>query len=169
MRIPVFVSCPTSLNPDQEKSRKVILQEMDNLQLEPRALGRSDYPAEYPLREVYTIAKHCAGAVILGFSQFECQGGKWKAGTPAERSVNGRAVFPTPWNNLEAGILYTLKLPIIVFHEDGISGGIFDVGATDLFINNMPVAPLKPDQKDSLHEVFLKWSSKVRRFYYGET
>ena len=58
MRIPVFVSCPTALNPDQDKSRKVILQEMDDLQLEARALGRTDYPAEYPLREVYTIAKH---------------------------------------------------------------------------------------------------------------
>jgi hypothetical protein len=70
--------------------------------------------------------------------------------------------------HLEAGILYALKVPIIVFHEEGISGGIFDVGTTDLFINSMPVAPLKQQQRDSLHEVFLKWSSKVRQFYYDE-
>ena len=71
MRIPVFVSCPTHLNKAQASSRAMILRELSRQALEPRALGRSDYPTELPLREVYVIAKHCSGGVILGFSQFE--------------------------------------------------------------------------------------------------
>src|ERR1035438_6722877 len=70
MRIPVFLSAPTVLTNEQEALRKLILRQLDRNGLEPRALGRSDYPTELPLREVLTIARHCAGGIILGFQQF---------------------------------------------------------------------------------------------------
>ena len=66
MRIPVFVSGPTKLNKSQDRSRDRIMRELARLQLEPRALGRSDYPSDFPLREVFVIAKHCSGGIILG-------------------------------------------------------------------------------------------------------
>lgn len=37
-----------------------IVSILDTLNLEPRALGKSGYPTEYPLREVYVIAKDCS-------------------------------------------------------------------------------------------------------------
>ncbi|HST57508.1 MAG TPA: hypothetical protein VLK84_02395 [Longimicrobium sp.] len=95
MKIPVFVSCPTALNPQQDASRKLILSELARHGLEPRALGRSDYPTELPLREVLLLAKHCAGGIILGFEQFEANGGTWKRGTTNPRVVPGPTPFPT--------------------------------------------------------------------------
>ena len=71
MKIPVFVSCPTTLREEKQLGRKIILDELDRLELEPRALGASDYPTDLPLREVYVLAKHCAGGVILGFEQIQ--------------------------------------------------------------------------------------------------
>lgn len=170
MKVPVFVSCPTDLSPDQEKSREIILNEMENLQLEPRALGRSDYPTDYPLREVLVIAQHCSGGIILGFSQFETDSGIWKKGTgkDTERPQQQPVAFPTPWNNLEAGILFGLQLPILIFRESKIKGGVFDPGVTDVFVHNIPVPPLAGKKKDALKQVFLKWSERVRRHYYGE-
>jgi hypothetical protein len=53
---------------------------LDEFNLEPRALGRSDYPAEFPLREVLVIAKHCAGGIVLGFEQFHFTAGTVKRG-----------------------------------------------------------------------------------------
>jgi hypothetical protein len=35
----------------------------------------------------------------------------------------------TPWNQLEAGVLYALGLPLLVFREAGIEGGVFDLEA----------------------------------------
>src|SRR5262245_5306063 len=108
MRIPVFVSAPTALNPDQLASRAVINDFLDELNLESRALGRSDYPAELPLREVLIIARHCAGGIILGYEQFEATAGTTKRGIKgAERKLKPKEVvaFPSPWNQLEAGIL----------------------------------------------------------------
>jgi len=167
MKIPVFVSCPTHLNPQQNKSRELILGELEELQLEPRALGRGDYPSELPLREVYIIARHCAGGLILGFSQFEADSGTWKKGTDSERQQSDPAIFPTPWNNLEAGILFGLSLPLLIFREPNISGGIFDLGVTDVFTHTMPIPPLDRTNRDAIKQVFLKWSAKVREVYYS--
>src|SRR6266480_2192438 len=120
MKIPVFVSCPTSLSPSQEAARTVIIQQLDDNDLEPRALGRSDYPTDLPLREVAMIARHCSGGIILGFEQFYAPSGVVKRGTAGEKAAPGEVVMPTPWNYLEAGILFGLRLPLLVFREDGI-------------------------------------------------
>ena len=73
MKIPVFVSSPTALNDEQKKSRYIIVSELETLQFEARTLGRSDYPADLPIREIYSLAAHCSGGIILGFSQFETE------------------------------------------------------------------------------------------------
>jgi hypothetical protein len=166
MKIPVFVSCPTDLSPAQEASRKVILRELANLDLEPRAIGRSDYPTELPLREVLILARHCAGGVVLGFVQFESKSGVLKPGTEKERQASDRMAFPTPWNQLEAGILFGLQLPLLVFREEPVEGGVFDIGVTDVFIHRMPAGTIAGEAKKALGQVFLKWQAAVRTNYY---
>jgi len=167
MKIPVFVSCPTALNPQQEESRRIIIEELEELRLEPRALGRSDYPTDLPLREIYVIAKHCSGGIILGFEQFFTQAGTWKRGTDSERSSKKSVSFPTPWNHLEAGVLFGLQLPLLIFKENDIEGGVFDEGVTDVFIHKMPAPDVSDLQRAAIREVFLKWESKVRGHYYA--
>lgn len=168
MRIPVFVSCPTLLSPSQEASRAALLRFVDDFNLEPRALGRSDYPSELPLREVVVISRHCAGGLILGFEQFQATGGMWKRGTTAEKPLGAAPVsFPSPWNHLEAGILYGLGLPLLIFREESVSGGVFDNGVTDVFIHRTPTPELAAKDESSLKEVFLKWYARVSTRYYG--
>jgi hypothetical protein len=128
----------------------VILRELDRANLEPRALGRSDYPTELPLREVLLLAKHCSGGVILGFEQFQSERGVSKRGTPDEKAMRSAIPFPTPWNHLEAGILFGLQLPLLVFAEDGITGGVFDRGVTDVFIHRMPLPTMSTSAKKAL-------------------
>lgn len=166
MKIPVFVSCPTCLSDAQEEVRKIILRELDRVGLEPRAIGRSDYPTELPLREVLILSKHCAGGVILGFEQFQANSGVLKRGTIEEQSISRPTPFPSAWNNLEAGILYTLGIPVLVFAEHGISGGVFDRGVTDVFIHDMPSSRMPKNKKASLSSVFQKWQASVRSHYY---
>lgn len=168
MKIPVYVSCPTELNNKQEAARVVIWTELQRLNLEPRTLGRTDYPVKHPLYEVLVMAHHCAGGVILGFSQFEAQLGILKKGTPSERNINVSTCFPTPWNNLEAGILYACGLPLLIFREEGITGGVFDPGVTDVFVHKMPLEIVSQDELDSLRQILLAWQTDVRMNYYGK-
>ncbi len=166
MLIPVFVSCPSVLNVDQQKSREIILNELEIFGLEPRAVGRSDYPIDFPLREVYLLAKRCSGGLILGFEYFQAKGGVLKPGTPEARTVDASVPFPTPWNQLEAGILFTLGLPLLVFREGELSGGVFDNGVSDAFIHRMPPPDCNPGNRASLHQVFARWQARVRENYY---
>ena len=52
------------------------------------------------------------------------------------------------------------------FKEDGITGGVFDPGVTDVFIHPMPKAVLAASEKKALRAVFLKWQAQVRNTYY---
>lgn len=169
MKIPVFVSGPTSLSKEQDSARKRIINQLEELNLEPRALGRSDYPTEYPLREVYVIAKHCSGGVILGFEQIQVTSGIVKRGTKKEKAISAEKPLsiPTEWNHLEAGIMFGLRLPLLIFKEEGVSGGVFDNGVTDVFIHSIPMGRVSKQKDASLREVFLKWHAKVSEHYYA--
>jgi len=150
MKIPVFVSSPTSLSPSQEEARSLIIRQLSDNDLEPRALGRADYPTELPLPEVLLIARHCSGGIILGFEQFRAETGISKFGAPKESTTT--TLFPTPWNHLEAGILSGLRLPLLVFREDGITGGVCDNGVSDVFIHPIPSPDLKRASKEALRQ-----------------
>ncbi len=170
VKIPVFVSTPTVLNPTQLAAKQVVLQELEDLRLEARTLGQSDYPTDLPLREVYVMGTHCSGGVILGFEQFFAPEVTKKrgVGAPKEVKVTDGTRFPTPWNQLEAGILFGLGLPLLVFREPGIEGGIFDLGVTDVFVHQMPDANMTPANQSGLREIFLKWHARVSEHYYRD-
>jgi len=166
-KIPVFVSCPTSLSKKQEAQRKVLMNLLDEIQLEPRALGRGEYAKDYPLKEVFVIAKHCAGGIILGFEQLQVTAGIRKRDTKDRKLINKTkpVSLPTPWNQLEAGILFGLKLPLLIFKEADIEGGVFDVGISDAFVHNMPPGKPDKDKEEELKQVILKWFGEVSRKY----
>ena len=170
MLIPVFVSMPNTLSQQQRLAQQLIFGELGHHGIEARTLGRTDYPTSFPLREVLTLAKHCSGGVILGFSQVVATAGVLKNGTPFKTRINkGKHIlFPTPWNQLEAGILFAIDVPLLVFREPGISGGVFDNGVTDLFVHPMPKPDAEYQEKKALRAVFQKWTAQVRVHYYGE-
>jgi hypothetical protein len=138
MLIPVFISAPSTenLNPEQKSVYDTIIAAIGDLGLKERRLGQSDYPDEAPLKEVIQIARRCSGGIVLGFTQMMVQTGISKPGVQ-DKAMNDMPL-PTPWNHLEARILFSRRLPVLVFREKGISGGIFDEGVTDVFIHKMP-------------------------------
>lgn len=163
-RIPVFVSAPTALSPAQESAYMAIAGLLDDENLERRALGRTDFGVDFPLKEVYAIARHCSGGVILGFSQMRADRLTVKGGTLGEQVVQNYR-FPTPWNNLEAGILFALKVPMMVFREDGIEGGVFDNGVSEVFVQRLPLGPPSSDEVEALKAAIKNWVGKVREHY----
>lgn len=164
MKIPVFVSAPTKLSNPQKTSYQRIVQLLDRENLELRALGRSDYPTDFPLKEVHMIARHCAGGIVLGYCQSIAKLLEIKPGT-RERSIEKKVKFPPPWNNLEAGVLFSLRLPLMVFREDGISGGVFDNGVTDVFINRLPVGRISKLEEEQVVFSIQTWVAHVRELY----
>jgi hypothetical protein len=166
MFIPVFISAPSTenLNPEQKSVYDAIIAAIGDLGLEERRLGQSDYPDQAPLQEVIQIARRCSGGIVLGFTQMMVQAGISKPGVQ-DKPMND-VPLPTPWNHLEAGILFSLRLPVLVFREKGISGGIFDEGVTDVFIHKIPSVADFEKKAGSVRQVLMKWQARVRSHYY---
>ncbi|MEM9668844.1 MAG: hypothetical protein AAF950_07940 [Pseudomonadota bacterium] len=127
--------------------------------MEPRTLGSSDYPLDFPLKEVRAIAKHCAGGLILGFSQERAE----EVQRHGKANISQRH-YPTPWNHLEAGILFAVGLPLLIWREKDIDGGVFDNGVTGTFVHAFEDD--FSENNRAVRSVFSKWQSEVSRFYY---
>ena len=164
MQIPIFVSSPTDLNPDQQFVQDYIVDKLRDLNLVIHTLGRSDYPLRSTLHEVYVLGRHCSGAVILGFEQIHAEEAIRKPGTELQSVVRDVSI-PTPWNHLEAGIMFALRIPILILREESVSGGIFDSGTVDGFVHALPRKDELPDNR-RLSQLLQRWSALVLEHYY---
>lgn len=136
--------------------------------LDPRTVGKTDVAMRPPLDEVIALAQHCAGALILGFEEFQIKEGTRASKTDIPDSkdeINGTA-WSTPWNQIEAGICKALRLPMMVFAE-GVSGGIFEVGSSGLFIQRLPNIEDFEKNKKNINATIADWRGAVQRFYYA--
>jgi hypothetical protein len=178
-RIPVFASLPSKLEKPQIASRNYVFRELRLVGLDPRNVGSSDRGLFTPLHEVRTLARHCAGGIILGYRQYWAQKATHidREGTEiVVRPFPGTYYAPTPWNQLETGILFGLGLPLLVLKEKGVFGGVFDVGSSDVFVYDMPMPGEDwNESSDSLNNedesggflaALLRWQALVRNHYY---
>ena len=167
-KIPIFLSLPTHLDDGQKKTRDELINFLEDEKLEARTLGQSDYPSSLPLQEVAIIASHCAGGIILGFSQIVAKSVIVRPAKTLNRSKDPLKVvdrkFPSDWNNLEAGILFALGKPLMVLREEGIEGGIFDIGVTEVFLHDLPVGGWKGEHKN-IQSALKNWAGLVRENY----
>jgi hypothetical protein len=164
--IPVFVSRPIDLSPTQLRSLRLVEKRLRKLGFELMTFELGDYPAENLLSEVAALARCCSGGVIMGFQQYEITKGTRKAGTRSELRINGKPLrLPSPWNQIEAGVLFGMGLPLLIFREEDVEGGVFTEGSSD-FVHMMPGPRMNRDQGTALDSVLLNWSSRVRSQYH---
>lgn len=162
IKISVFLSAPTMINAEQQAVYDFVCDALGEENLQPRALGRSDFPQSDPTTEVYYLARACYGGIILGFGQVEALSGMVKRGTPVEKQIVSPIVVPTPWNQIEAGILLALRKPILVFGEAGVSGGVFDQGAFPGFLQVFDPHRMAEVDWENMRERIRLWSADVR-------
>jgi hypothetical protein len=162
IKISIFLSAPTMINADQQVVYDFVCDALGEENLQPRALGRSDFPQSDPTTEVYYMMRACYGGIILGFTQIEATSGTIKPGTSAAKEISQPVNLPTPWNQIEAGIMLAMRKPILVFAQEGVSGGVFDQGAFPGFLQVFN--PLKMGEIDweNMRERIRLWSADVR-------
>jgi hypothetical protein len=64
------------------------------------------------------------GVAVLGMRQLRVDTGCWRAGTV--EAAPARKWWPTPWNQLEAGMAIMAGVPTLILCQEGVAGGVFD-------------------------------------------
>lgn len=130
----VFVSRPSTRNEAQEDFLKQLDDRMVRRDLRPVSLGQTDYPNRTPIQGVRQLMEQCEGAMIVGLEQIHLREGVQKPRTEQETELNDLSL-PTPWNQIEAGMAFMLELPMLIIREEGVEGGVFDVGSSERYIH----------------------------------
>ena len=164
--IDIFISVGRTVTDEQEAFVNAVIAHIRANGLNPRALGRSDWSAEQPLRFIENLMDQCSGTVIIAFERLFISNG-------AEHRLSKKP-FPlteckvtTVWNQVEAAMAYSRKQPLLVLMEDGLRiEGLLDTGF-DWWIQSCLLDSSAMQTAEFLG-VFSDWKKRVERYAQGE-
>jgi hypothetical protein len=158
----IFVSRPNSLGDFHKQTISKVEGLLISRGMTPRTIGATDFPNISPMGAVEQLMRQCSGAVILGFPQMIVSKATLKPGTNQEVLLKNK-FLPTPWNQIEAAMAFMLKLPLLIIRNQGIDGGIFDVGTTGHFIHTFELDKQNWIQENVFLQPFNEWHRDVIR------
>lgn len=157
--INIFLSRPNWIDKDYINGLEGFILLLSNLGMNPRTIGKTDYPNKSPMDEVVKLMEQCSGAIILGYPQIIVNSGIIK-----EKQIDKEFLLPTEWNHIETGLAYAREIPLLVIHHLGITRGVFDRGALSNYIYEINMAdsnwPLRPDIQGAL----ANWKKEVTKY-----
>jgi len=112
-----------------------------------------------PLKGVMDLMKTCRAAIVLGYPQYEVTAALSKAASPQQRLS---AVFPTPWNQIEATLAFKQRIPVLVVAHEGVSGGVFDYGVTGEYVHTTNLGVKDWHKKKDFQGVFQEWQKRIK-------
>ena len=129
---------------------------LDMMDLNPRTLGKTDYPSDAPLDEVLRILDNCSGMIVLGAPQISVEKGTLKC-----QPIDDVLKLATEWNQIEAALAHSRKMPLLIIHDKGVSRGIFDRGTLGSFIHEVDFNDAHWSDVSSIKGALKTWKSKV--------
>jgi hypothetical protein len=116
----VFLSVGSRYNPSQEAFLQTILALLTQFGITPRMMNYgADYPTGNFLSDIDIVMRECHGAIIIAFERKYITEGKEYPGSAKEKVLKDIRIT-TQWNQVEAAMAYTLRIPIFVFCENGL-------------------------------------------------
>lgn len=167
MPINVFVSVGRPFSKSQEDFVARLEKHLESNGFRPRTVGRTDFTHTKPLQLVDNLMDKCAGALIIAFERISIERGYDRRGSTQQVALAGERLA-TPWNQIESGIAYAKRVPILVVKEEGVRGeGLLEKGY-DWFVHSTPLTEDFVNSPEFLG-TFKSWSleAKKRAGWFG--
>jgi hypothetical protein len=152
----VFISRPTWVPEPYEEGLNSFIEFLKKEEFDPHTLGTTDFPVDSPLDEVINLMEKSSGVIVLGYPQIKIQKGLIK-----DEQVKNKHL-PTEWNQIEGVLAYSLKKPLLIMHDKGISRGIFDRGAINKFIHEVDLREVDWFLNTEIEGAIYNWKSKIK-------
>jgi hypothetical protein len=124
----VFVSVGATATEKQEIFVRAVEERLRSEGIIPHTVGRNTFSAVAPFEQVTELLNKCHGAVVIALERTYFPSGLEKRGGPKEAKLS-EVRYPSPWNQIEAGMAFTRGLPLMVIVEEGLrSEGLLERG-----------------------------------------
>lgn len=158
----IFVSVGSTATSQQEDFVRAIEDRLRSEGLTPHTVGRNTFSSEAPLNAVTQLLSACSGAVVIAFERSYFPSGISKRGGPNQKDL-GVVRLPTPWNQIEAAMAYSLGLPLMVVVESGLQNeGLLERGY-DWFVQEVELNPAAL-ATPQFNGVISNWKEKAQAF-----
>lgn len=134
----VFISVPSQRARDEQAVLDSFFRALADHGLEHEELVPGEYPSFGALAEVKRRMATCSAAAVFGFRQVHIDDAVVLPGRPGSAAIKDTDL-PTPWNHIEAGMAFTLDLPLLVITPPGASHGIFDRRISEQSVHHLPL------------------------------
>jgi hypothetical protein len=127
-RMNIFVSVGSTATPAQEAFVRAIEDRLRTEGLVPQTVGRTYFTADSPFVGVNHLMDGCRGAVVIALERIYLDTGTEKRGGLTAAPLQS-VKLATPWNQIEAALAYSRKLPLLVIVEQGVrQDGLLEKG-----------------------------------------
>lgn len=121
----IFLSVGTPHTMAQAGYIKLLKEKFSNSSFQLVTLQDKDWDPEDPIGPIYKLMKKCVGCIVLLLERYYIDAGRIKRGSENEKPINGIALT-TPWNQIEATLAYTEKLPLLILKDKNVyTDGVF--------------------------------------------
>ena len=159
--INVYLSVGRPFLKIQEDFVASIKSQLASSGLRARTVGRTEYSHQQPLRTVQDLMERCAGTVVLALERVSIESATERRNGVGETRIQN-VTLPTPWNQIEAALAYSHRMPLLVLREktireEGLLEGRYDwyVQAVELDLASLSTAEFRG--------VFDSWCRDVHR------
>jgi len=124
----------------------------DRCGVNPRIIGKNEYPSGSPLSHIREVMRECHGVVVVAYERTFLESGIEKRGGPTETNINKRA-YTTPWNHIESAIAYSLSLPLYILCQHELTEEGLIESKVDWYVQYVDLLPgvlSKPEISESI-------------------
>lgn len=167
-RIPVFVSAPKSFLRRQESFLEAIERALEESDLRPGTLGRSEYDPSAPLEAIRRLMNGSCGLICIAFRRTYIEKGEDRPNSDIGEVSQTRdgSWLTSPYCQIEPAMAYQIGLPILLWREIGVvSDGLFDRGAVGLSMPEFDLAQPPSLKADKWRQPLSIWIDQVRNVY----
>lgn len=155
----VFVSVGGTANKAQEAFVRAVEDRLRSEGLIPHTVGRNTFSSDAPLKTVTELMNKCSGTIVIALERTYFPSGVERRGGPSATSL-AEARYPTPWNQIEAGMAYVRGLPLMIIVEKGLrTEGLLERGHEWYVQWVEPTAPALTSLE--FNGVLASWKEKV--------
>ena len=158
----VFLSVGRTATADQDEFVTAVRDLLADQGFRSRTVGRTDFPSGKPLKKILAVMKKCSGTIVIAFERYHITNGIELRGG-FRKSPLADVSLPTVWNQVEAGMAYTLGQPLLAIAESHLRNEALLEDGYDWYIKWVDLKPASL-HKPEFQTVFQKWVREVGRY-----